>query len=214
MDFSSIKLPITVIAIVVAQAFGLIWYAAQLDSTVSNLGSTVGELKASMTDTSIAVIENDLDNLKDKIAELGTFSEFDDVDLWAAIDQLEIPDFTDADAEGLYNKIDNIETAQTNLKSNLSTMEATATFLQNEMDDAEARAEEYEMLEAKAYLDLRAELVAYLELAEAKLQELDASVSVLEAVMESDFNKTLKNGGLSKVYNELKQEAESQEVLP
>ena len=32
--------------------------------------------------------------------------------------------------------------------------------------------------------------------------------------MESDFDKTLKNGGLSKVYNELKLEAESQKVLP
>jgi hypothetical protein len=32
--------------------------------------------------------------------------------------------------------------------------------------------------------------------------------------MESDFNKTLKNGGLSKVYNELKLEAQSPEVIP
>ena len=218
MDFSSIKLPITVVAIVVAQAFGLIWYAAQLDSTVSNLGNTVGELKASMTDTSIAVIENDLDNLKEKVTALGTPVAFDDDVLWSTINQLEAPDFTDADAEELYNKIDKLEETQTTLKSNLSVLEATATFLQNELDEATVRATESGISEAQSYLELRAELIAYMttfiELVEVKLKEQDASISVIEAVMESDFDKTLKNGGLSKVYNELKLEAESQKVLP
>lgn len=218
MDFSSIKLPITVVAIVVAQAFGLIWYAAQLDSTVSNLGNTVGELKASMTDTSIAVIENDLDNLKEKVTALGTPVAFDDDVLWSTINQLEAPDFTDADAEELYNKIDKLEETQTTLKSNLSVLEATATFLQNELDEATVRATESGISEAQSYLELRAELVTYMttfiELVEVKLKEQDASISVIEAVMESDFDKTLKNGGLSKVYNELKLEAESQKVLP
>ena len=36
MNIANIKLPIAVIGIIVAQAFGLIWYMAQLDSTVSN----------------------------------------------------------------------------------------------------------------------------------------------------------------------------------
>ena len=36
MDIANIKLPIAVIGIIVAQAFGIIWYVAQLDSTVSN----------------------------------------------------------------------------------------------------------------------------------------------------------------------------------
>ena len=218
MDFSSIKLPITVVAIVVAQAFGLIWYAAQLDSTVSNLGNTVGELKASMTDTSIAVIENDLDNLKEKVTALGTPVAFDDDVLWSTINQLEAPDFTDADAEELYNKIDKLEETQTTLKSNLSVLEATATFLQNELDEATVRATESGISEAQSYLELRAELIAYMttfiELVEVKLKEQDASILVIETVMESDFDKTLKNGGLSKVYNELKLEAESQKVLP
>ena len=57
-------------------------------------------------------------------------------------------------------------------------------------------------------------MIAYLDSMEAELQELTISVAVIEAVMESDFNKTLKNGGLSKVYNELKLEAESPEVIP
>ena len=214
MDFSSIKLPITVMAIVIAQAFGLIWYAAQLDSTVSTLSVTVSELKASMTDTSIAVIENDLAYLKEKVTALGTPVEFDDGDLWYTIDQLEIPDFTDADAQELYTKIDKIETVQTDLQNNLSVIETTVNYLQDRLDDIEVKAEANELMEVNAYLELRAELIAYLDSMEAELQELTISVAVIEAVMESDFNKTLKNGGLSKVYNELKLEAESPEVIP
>lgn len=201
-------------AIVIAQAFGLIWYAAQLDSTVSTLSVTVSELKASMTDTSIAVIENDLAYLKEKVTALGTPVEFDDGDLWYTIDQLEIPDFTDADAQELYTKIDKIETVQTDLQNNLSVIEATVSYLQDRLDDVEVKAEANELMEVNAYLELRAELIAYLDSMEAELQELAISVAVIEAVMESDFNKTLKNGGLSKVYNELKLEAESPEVLP
>ena len=214
MDFSSIKLPITVMAIVIAQAFGLIWYAAQLDSTVSTLSVTVSELKASMTDTSIAVIENDLAYLKEKVTALGTPVEFDDGDLWYTINQLEIPDFTDADAQELYTKIDKIETVQTDLQNNLSVIEATVNYLQDRLDDIEDKAEANELMEVNAYLELRAELIAYLDSIEAELQELAISVAVIEAVMESDFNKTLKNGGLSKVYNELKLEAQSPEVIP
>ena len=214
MDFSSIKLPITVMAIVIAQAFGLIWYAAQLDSTVSTLSVTVSELKASMTDTSIAVIENDLAYLKEKVTALGTPVEFDDGDLWYTIEQLEIPDFTDADAQELYTKIDKIETVQTDLQNNLSVLETTVNYLQDRLDDVEVKAEANELMEVNAYLELRAELVAYLDSIEAELQELAISVAVIEAVMESDFNKTLKNGGLSKVYNELKLEAQSPEVIP
>jgi len=201
-------------AIVIAQAFGLIWYAAQLDSTVSTLSVTVSELKASMTDTSIAVIENDLAYLKEKVTALGTPVEFDDGDLWYTIEQLEIPDFTDADAQELYTKIDKIETVQTDLQNNLSVIETTVNYLQDRLDDIEVKAEANELMEVNAYLELRAELVAYLDSIEAELQELAISVAVIEAVMESDFNKTLKNGGLSKVYNELKLDAESPEVLP
>ena len=36
MNIANIKLPIAVIGVIVAQAFGIIWYVAQLDSTVSN----------------------------------------------------------------------------------------------------------------------------------------------------------------------------------
>jgi uncharacterized coiled-coil protein SlyX len=45
MDFANIKLPIAVIGIIVVQAFGIIWYVAQQDSTVSELQSTVVTLE-------------------------------------------------------------------------------------------------------------------------------------------------------------------------
>ena len=45
MDITKIKLPIAVIGIIVAQAFGIIWYVAQLDSTVSNNTTTIESME-------------------------------------------------------------------------------------------------------------------------------------------------------------------------
>ena len=45
MNIANIKLPIAVIGIIVAQAFGLIWYMAQLDSTVSNNTTTIENIR-------------------------------------------------------------------------------------------------------------------------------------------------------------------------
>ena len=45
MDFANIKLPIAVIGIILAQAFGIIWYVAQQDSTVSELQNTVAAME-------------------------------------------------------------------------------------------------------------------------------------------------------------------------
>ena len=41
MNIANVKLPIAVIGIIVAQAFGIIWYVAQLDSTVSTNTETI-----------------------------------------------------------------------------------------------------------------------------------------------------------------------------
>ena len=46
MDASKIKLPIAVIFVIVAQAFGLIWYMAQLDSTVTGLTEDVESIQS------------------------------------------------------------------------------------------------------------------------------------------------------------------------
>ncbi len=45
MDFANIKLPIAVIFVIVVQAFGIIWYVAGQDSTVSELQETVVALE-------------------------------------------------------------------------------------------------------------------------------------------------------------------------
>ena len=57
MNLANIKLPIAVIAIIVAQAFGIIWYVATLVSTVRGLDSSVIEIQETIDDTSVALEE-------------------------------------------------------------------------------------------------------------------------------------------------------------
>ena len=45
MDFANIKLPIAVIFVIVAQAFGVIWYMSGQDSAVSELQNTVAAME-------------------------------------------------------------------------------------------------------------------------------------------------------------------------
>ena len=70
MDISKIKLPVAVIGIVLAQAFGIIWYVATLDSTVSHLQRTVEEIRLNTAATSVAVIQNDIANIKINLEKL------------------------------------------------------------------------------------------------------------------------------------------------
>jgi len=88
MDFSKIKVPIAVVGLIIAQAFGIIWYVAQLDSTVSNLDVTVTEMQASMTDTSIAVLETDMANLKEQVDDF-VVPEVDLSDIDNRLDEIE-----------------------------------------------------------------------------------------------------------------------------
>ena len=76
MDIANIKLPIAVIGVIVVQAFGIIWYVAQLDSTVSNLDSSVITIQESVHDEfddaalqeTIAALEERIDELETTIA--------------------------------------------------------------------------------------------------------------------------------------------------
>ena len=45
-SLSDIKLPVGIIGIIIAQAFGIIWYVAQLDSTISESEKNISELQA------------------------------------------------------------------------------------------------------------------------------------------------------------------------
>jgi hypothetical protein len=67
MNLGNIKLPITIIGVIVAQAFGIIWYVAQLDSTVKNLDISVAEIKETQADIDIAVLQTEVNSLKDEI---------------------------------------------------------------------------------------------------------------------------------------------------
>ena len=91
MDITKIKLPIAVIGVIVAQAFGIIWYVAQLDSTVSNLDSTVSTMQEEATTIDIAVLQTDLENIEEKIITMDEMhsEKFDPKELEEAIEELE-----------------------------------------------------------------------------------------------------------------------------
>ena len=70
MDLKNLKVPIGLVVVIVVQAFGIIWYVAQLDSTVKTLDSSVATIQESMADTDIAVLQTEVDNLKGLLDEL------------------------------------------------------------------------------------------------------------------------------------------------
>ena len=70
MDLSKIRLPVTIIFIILAQGFGIVWYVAGLDSTVKSLNITVGEIQKTQADTDIAVLQNEISNIKAIISKL------------------------------------------------------------------------------------------------------------------------------------------------
>jgi len=86
MDLANIKVSLGIVAAIVAQAFGLIWYVAQLDSTVKTLDTNVAVMQETQSTVDVAVLQNEVDNLKAQILEV---PEFDTGDLWFAIDELE-----------------------------------------------------------------------------------------------------------------------------
>ena len=57
MDISKINLPICIIGIVLAQAFGVIWYMAQLDSTVEENSKNISELQSQHMEATRRVVE-------------------------------------------------------------------------------------------------------------------------------------------------------------
>jgi hypothetical protein len=86
MDLANIKVSLGIVAAIVAQAFGLIWYVAQLDSTVKTLDTNVAVMQETQSTVDVAVLQNEVDNLKAQLLEV---PEFDTGDLWFTIDELE-----------------------------------------------------------------------------------------------------------------------------
>ena len=96
MDLQNIKVSLGIVAAIVAQAFGLIWYVAQLDSTVKTLDTNVTTMQETQSDVDVAVLQNEVDNLKiqvigidEKATTIGQNTVFDPEDLWAAVEELE-----------------------------------------------------------------------------------------------------------------------------
>ena len=65
MELSNIKLPIGIIGVIIAQAFGIIWYVAQLDSSVEENTDNVAAVQAQYAEATKRLLE-----LNEKIAEL------------------------------------------------------------------------------------------------------------------------------------------------
>ena len=70
MNFSNIKLPIGIIGIIVAQAFGIIWYVAQMDSTVSSLNESMIQIQKESHMENIVVLERDVAALQETINDM------------------------------------------------------------------------------------------------------------------------------------------------
>tara|TARA_Y100000296_G_scaffold80127_1_gene105063 strand:+ start:460 stop:792 length:333 start_codon:yes stop_codon:yes gene_type:complete len=74
MNVANIKLPIAVIGIIVAQAFGIIWYVAQLDSTVSNNTTAIESIEVYDDSDLLEAIE-EFDNRLDEIEKMQAIIE-------------------------------------------------------------------------------------------------------------------------------------------
>ncbi len=87
MDLKNMKVSIGIVIAIVAQAFGIIWYVAQLDSTVSSLDSSVAAIQEDATTVDVAVLQTDLENIKEKIEMMDDAhsEKFDPSDLEEAI---------------------------------------------------------------------------------------------------------------------------------
>ena len=128
MNIANIKLPIAVIGVIVAQAFGIIWYVAQLDSTVSNLDTTVSAIQEEATTVDVAVLQTDLENIKEKVIIInqtqdkisGTF--FDPTKLEEAIEELE-------------DRIANLETKDAIIENEMRTIMSDHENIGKALDD-------------------------------------------------------------------------------
>ncbi|MQG81645.1 MAG: hypothetical protein FI692_07690 [SAR202 cluster bacterium] len=70
MDLKNSKVSIGIVIAIIAQAFGIIWYVAQLDSTVSNLDSTVSVMKEQATTINVAVLQTKVESLEQRIQNI------------------------------------------------------------------------------------------------------------------------------------------------
>ena len=106
MDFKSMKASVAIVIAIVAQAFGVIWYIAQMDSTVKNLDSAVEVMQESQATVDVAVLQTTVEGLKEKLDSL---ESFDSSDLEEALDELEA-------------RLDDVETTQALINNEMRTI--------------------------------------------------------------------------------------------
>jgi len=131
MDIKNMKVSIGIVIAIVAQAFGIIWYVAQLDSTVTNLDTTVSSMQESAADIDLAVLQTDFWNLKDKVEILSSQEQVDVSPLERAMAELEtslglIKETIDGERDIRHTTLDDFE-------SRLDDIETTNAVINNEM---------------------------------------------------------------------------------
>ena len=130
-NFKNMKVSIGIVIAIVAQAFGIIWYVAQLDSTVSNLDTTVSAMQESAADIDLAVLETDFLNLKEKVDKLSYQEQVDLSPINIAITELETSLGLISDRVTEEREIRN--TTLDEIQDGLDELEKTQAIIDNEM---------------------------------------------------------------------------------
>ena len=131
MNIQNMKVSIGIVIAIIAQAFGIIWYVAQLDSTVSNLDTTVSSIQESAADVDLAVLETDFLNLKEQVDKLSHQEQVDLAPLDISISELEtalglIKESVDSEREIRHTTLDEV-------LDSLDELEKTQAIIDNEM---------------------------------------------------------------------------------
>ena len=123
MDLKNMKVSIGIVVTIVAQAFGIIWYVAQLDSNINSLNTTVFALEEQATSVDIAVLNSDVDNLKEELLDLKRMIEI-------LSEELKDKEF---DSSHLERSIEHLEEEYIKLEDEVDALEARDLVIENEM---------------------------------------------------------------------------------
>jgi len=131
VDIKNMKVSIGIVIAIVAQAFGIIWYVAQLDSTVTNLDTTVSSMQESAANIDLAVLQTDFWNLKEKVGILSLQEQVDLSPLERDMTELEtslglIKEIIDGERDIRHTTLDEFE-------SRLDDIETINAVINNEM---------------------------------------------------------------------------------
>ncbi len=72
---NNLKIPIAVVGVILVQAFAIIWYMSQLDSTVKRLDATVSNSAIER----FGIMETEIEHLKERLTSEGTAEMAKDV---------------------------------------------------------------------------------------------------------------------------------------